>query len=201
MLGEPRAVAPLGLRAPPRLEAFPGIRYDALLPRVARIAGGLDLAPGNRVAVVMDNRLDGPALLGSTMGGRRLRAAVLAALRGGARLLHRRCGCRARDSRRRSAPGRARTRRRPRPRRPGDLAPAVHVGHDRKAEGGAEEPCGRPGRRLQPGAPARVPPRRSHTRRDAPLPHHGDSLPARDARRRWVLRPAGPLGIQPRRSA
>jgi 2-furoate---CoA ligase len=42
----------------PELEAFPGIRYDALLPRVARIAGGLDLAPGDRVAVVMDNRLE-----------------------------------------------------------------------------------------------------------------------------------------------
>ena len=42
----------------PELEAFPGVRYDALLPRVARIAGGLDLAPGDRLAVVMDNRLE-----------------------------------------------------------------------------------------------------------------------------------------------
>jgi len=42
----------------PELEAFPGIRYDALLPRVARIAGGLGVAPGDRVAVVLDNRLE-----------------------------------------------------------------------------------------------------------------------------------------------
>ena len=42
----------------PELEAFPGIRYDALLPRVSRIAGGLGVAPGDRVAVVLDNRLE-----------------------------------------------------------------------------------------------------------------------------------------------
>jgi len=42
----------------PELEAFPGVRYDELLPRVARIAGGLDLRPGTRVAVVLDNRLE-----------------------------------------------------------------------------------------------------------------------------------------------
>ncbi len=42
----------------PELEAFPGIRYGELLPRVARIAGGLDVAPGARVAVVLDNRLE-----------------------------------------------------------------------------------------------------------------------------------------------
>jgi len=42
----------------PRLEAFPGIRYDELLPRVARLAGGLAAKPGARVAVVLDNRLE-----------------------------------------------------------------------------------------------------------------------------------------------
>ncbi len=42
----------------PELEAFPGISYDALLPRVARIAGGLDVEPGDRVVVVLDNRLE-----------------------------------------------------------------------------------------------------------------------------------------------
>ena len=40
------------------LEAFPGIRYGELLPRVARVAGGLGVEPGTRVAVVLDNRLE-----------------------------------------------------------------------------------------------------------------------------------------------
>ena len=42
----------------PEREAFPGIHYGELLPRVARIAGGLGVAPGARVAVVLDNRLE-----------------------------------------------------------------------------------------------------------------------------------------------
>jgi 2-furoate---CoA ligase len=42
----------------PELEAFPGITYGELLPRVRRIAGGLGLDPGDRVAVVLDNRLE-----------------------------------------------------------------------------------------------------------------------------------------------
>jgi 2-furoate---CoA ligase len=42
----------------PELEAFPGIRYGDLLPRVRRIAGGLGLEPGERLAVVLDNRLE-----------------------------------------------------------------------------------------------------------------------------------------------
>jgi 2-furoate---CoA ligase len=42
----------------PEAEAFPGIPYGELLPRVRRIAGGLDLAPGDRLAVVLDNRLE-----------------------------------------------------------------------------------------------------------------------------------------------
>jgi 2-furoate---CoA ligase len=42
----------------PELDAFPGIRYGDLLERVRRIAGGLDVEPGERVAVVLDNRLE-----------------------------------------------------------------------------------------------------------------------------------------------
>jgi 2-furoate---CoA ligase len=42
----------------PELEAFPGITYGELLPRVRRIAGGLGIGPGDRVAVVLDNRLE-----------------------------------------------------------------------------------------------------------------------------------------------
>ncbi len=42
----------------PEREAFPGIRYGELLPRVARVAGGLGVEPGTRVAVVLDNRLE-----------------------------------------------------------------------------------------------------------------------------------------------
>jgi len=42
----------------PEHEAFPGISYDTLLPRVARIAGGLGVAPGDRVVAVLDNRLE-----------------------------------------------------------------------------------------------------------------------------------------------
>ena len=42
----------------PELEAFPGITYGALLPRIRRIAGGLGTRPGERIAVVLDNRLE-----------------------------------------------------------------------------------------------------------------------------------------------
>jgi 2-furoate---CoA ligase len=42
----------------PELEAFPGIRYGDLLPRVRRLAGGLGVDPGDRVAVVLDNRVE-----------------------------------------------------------------------------------------------------------------------------------------------
>jgi 2-furoate---CoA ligase len=42
----------------PELEAFPGLRYDELLDRVRRLAGGLEIEPGERVAVVLDNRLE-----------------------------------------------------------------------------------------------------------------------------------------------
>ena len=42
----------------PELEAFPGITYGELLPRVRRLAGGLGVEPGDRVATVLDNRLE-----------------------------------------------------------------------------------------------------------------------------------------------
>ena len=42
----------------PELEAFPGLTYGELLPKVRRIAGGLGVEPGDRVATVLDNRLD-----------------------------------------------------------------------------------------------------------------------------------------------
>jgi 2-furoate---CoA ligase len=42
----------------PELEAFPGIPYGELLPRVRRIAGGMGVRPGARVAVVLDNRVE-----------------------------------------------------------------------------------------------------------------------------------------------
>jgi 2-furoate---CoA ligase len=42
----------------PELEAFPGIPYGELLPRVRTIAGGLAVAPGDRVALVLDNRIE-----------------------------------------------------------------------------------------------------------------------------------------------
>ena len=42
----------------PELEAFPGLPYGELLVRTRQIAGGLDLKRGDRLAVVLDNRLE-----------------------------------------------------------------------------------------------------------------------------------------------
>jgi 2-furoate---CoA ligase len=42
----------------PEAEAFPALPYGEFLGRVRRIAGGLDVKPGERVAFVLDNRLD-----------------------------------------------------------------------------------------------------------------------------------------------
>jgi 2-furoate---CoA ligase len=50
----------------PELEAFPGIPYGDLLPRVRRIAGGLGVQPGERVATVLDNRLETALLYWAT---------------------------------------------------------------------------------------------------------------------------------------
>jgi 2-furoate---CoA ligase len=42
----------------PELEAFPALTYGELLPRIRRVAGGLDVGRGDRVATVLDNRLE-----------------------------------------------------------------------------------------------------------------------------------------------
>ena len=42
----------------PELEAFPGIAYGELLPRIRRVAGGHGVEPGDPVATVLDNRLE-----------------------------------------------------------------------------------------------------------------------------------------------
>jgi 2-furoate---CoA ligase len=47
----------------PELEAFPGLPYGELLPRVRAIAGGLAAERGERVAIVLDNRLETCLLL------------------------------------------------------------------------------------------------------------------------------------------
>jgi 2-furoate---CoA ligase len=47
----------------PEHDAFPHLSYGELLPRIRRIAGGLDVEPGDRVAIVLDNRLETPLLL------------------------------------------------------------------------------------------------------------------------------------------
>jgi 2-furoate---CoA ligase len=47
----------------PDAEAFPGLSYGDLLPRIRRIAGGLGAGRGERVAIVLDNRLETALLL------------------------------------------------------------------------------------------------------------------------------------------
>ena len=42
----------------PELEAFPGVTYGELLSRVRCLGGGLGVEPGDRVALVLDNRLE-----------------------------------------------------------------------------------------------------------------------------------------------
>ena len=42
----------------PQAEALPGITYAELRARAARIAGGLGLEPGERLATVLDNRVE-----------------------------------------------------------------------------------------------------------------------------------------------
>src|SRR5262249_39768570 len=42
----------------PRAEALPGITYAELRERASRIAGGLGLARGERMATVLDNRIE-----------------------------------------------------------------------------------------------------------------------------------------------
>jgi 2-furoate---CoA ligase len=42
----------------PAAEALPGVTYEELRRRAARVAGGLGLEPGERLAVVLDNRVE-----------------------------------------------------------------------------------------------------------------------------------------------
>ena len=42
----------------PDAEALPGVSYAELSSRASRIAGGLGLEPGDRVAAVLDNRVE-----------------------------------------------------------------------------------------------------------------------------------------------
>ena len=55
---EPRAVPARRRGAHPDAEALPGITYAELRDRAARIAGGLGLERGERLAVVLDNRVE-----------------------------------------------------------------------------------------------------------------------------------------------
>ena len=137
---EPRAVAARRLRAPPGAR---GVPRDPLRRAAARVRrgspAGSGVEPGERVAVVLDNRLETALLYWAAPVGRRgVRPALVAPLRGRARLLRRRLPAPTvviRDgdaaARRARAPGRAR------PRRARDLAAALHLGHDRPAEGRA----------------------------------------------------------------
>ena len=172
----------------PELEAFPGIRYGELLPRVARIAGGLGVEPGERVAVVLDNRLETALLYWACQWA----GAVCVPLSwrlSEEELAYCIDDCRrgARDPRRRPAARRA-------------CAPGALDRDDREislllyTSGTTGRPKGVPRSHGAdraggpwPGAPARLPARRPHPRRDAPLPHDGHPFPARDAPRRRLL--------------
>ena len=141
----------------PELEAFPGIRYGELLPRVRRIAGGLGLDPGERVAVVLDNRLETALLYWATQWcgavfvplSWRLSEEELEYCLGdcGARVVLREADGLpdGPDHLRGARPGRAR-----------DVAAALHVRDDRPPEGGAALARGRSCRRLVAGPPARL---------------------------------------------
>ena len=50
----------------PGAEAFPGVTYRDLLGRVRQVAGGLGVEPGERVAFVLDNRLEAALLYWAT---------------------------------------------------------------------------------------------------------------------------------------
>ena len=73
----------------------------------------------------------------------------------------------------------------------GLVGDALHVGHDRAAEGRAAPPARRTRRRARPCGAEHVSRGRAHARRDAALSHHGRALAARDvADRRHVRVPA-----------
>ena len=179
----------------PEVEAFPGVRYGELLrPRAAdrgRARRRARCAGGSRPR--QPARDDAP-LLGRTVGRRGVRPPLVEAVGGGARLLPRRLRREGRDPGRRPAAGWGRAPGSPRPRRARALAPALHLRHDRPAEGRTPLACRRPRGRTVAGAPARVCVGRPHARRDAPVPHDGGPLASRDAPRRRMLCAAGALG-------
>ena len=82
----------------PRREALPGITYAELRERAARIAGGLGLERGERLATVLDNRVETALLYWAAQwGGRGVRPALVAGVAGRSRLLHRRLRRQGRD--------------------------------------------------------------------------------------------------------
>ena len=179
----------------PELEAFPGIPYGELLPRVRRIAGGLGVNEGERVAVVLDNRLETALLYWACQWA----GAVAVPLSW--RLSEDDLGYCLEDC------GAALVI------RDGDPFPdgPEHSGALDRDEretslllytsGTTGRPKGVPrshaadrAGRLVAGAPARLRVGRPDARRDAALPHDGHPFARRDAPRRRLLRPAGALG-------
>ena len=161
----------------PELEAFPGIPYGELLPRIRADRGRARRRArrARRVRARQPAR-DAAPVLGVPVGRGRRRPALVAPLRRRARVLHRGLRRGARHPGGRPAPGRSGASRGARPRRARDVAAPLHVGDDRPAEGRAAVARRRPRGRVVAGAPARLRLGRPHARRDAALPHDGNPL-------------------------
>ena len=162
----------------PDAEALPGhhVRRSCASARRGSPAG-LGLEPGERLAVVLDNRVEAALLYWAAQWC----GAVFVPLSWRASqddldYCIEDCGARVVLREGDSAPRRPRASRRARPRRARAEPDALHVGHDRAAEGRAPLAPRRPRRRPRPGAPARLPLRRPDARRDAALPHDGHPL-------------------------
>ena len=83
----------------PELEAFPGLTLRATCSAArARIAGGLGVGPGDRVATVLDNRLETALLYWAAQWAGAVFVPLSWRLRRGARLLPRRLRCARRAS-------------------------------------------------------------------------------------------------------
>ena len=137
--GEPRAVVARRLRAASASSRRSPGSATASCCRASRASpAGSGVEPGARVAVVLDNRLETALLYWAAQWAGavcvplswRLSEEELAYCIDDA-------GADARDPRRRPAAGRARARGRARPRRARDLAPPLHLRHDRAPEGRA----------------------------------------------------------------
>ena len=186
------------LRARSGARGVPGYLATASCFLVSgRLAGGLHTEPGARVAVVLDNRLDTALLYWAAQSaGAIFRSPVVAALGRGARLLHRRPRGAAGGSGTATCCPRGPSTRVALDRDDREvLAPPLHLRHDRPPEGRPPLPRRRPGRRPRSQALHHgYPPRRSHPRGDAALPHDGHPLAPRHAPRRGMLRPTAALG-------